>query len=169
MALSPLEDISAKIGDLNAEDRVFRTANGYVVKVKHRLHVKTADMVAFKLTGSLCDERGKALEAPAGFHPATSPLRHWILDGEYAHLVVRMFHAPDVHPGEPYGTEEARGRSLEDLIATGRDVVVRNVEQAAIAHAEAEAVAGLGPLTPSPPNVIPPPPPAAFATEEPAP
>lgn len=151
MALVDPVEITHQLSDLNHNDRVFRTASGYVVKVKHVPHVRNADMVAFRLTGSLCNAAGKAFEAPAGFHAEGSELRHWILDGEYARIAVRMFHALDVHPGPAAHEPGARPRTIEQTLQEARVEIARSVELAALAHAEGEALEALEPSTPAPP------------------
>ena len=59
----PADNISKQLVDLAPEDQVYRTSEGYVVKVKTLLDEQQSSRSTpvFRLTGSICGNDGKAL------------------------------------------------------------------------------------------------------------
>lgn len=113
-----IEDVSARFAGLKPSDRVFRSASGYLVKVRTlRGAGEDATALHFRLTGALCGDDGKAL--PHG-------------DGYF----IGAPHALTIH------AESTVDLAAEILAA--RELIVRRMETAALHHAAAQALEGVG-------------------------
>ena len=118
---APVTDLTPETPDLNPNDRVYRSANGYVVKVKV-VNVPTGDpaRLNFVVSGSWCDEEtAKALPHAGG------PKDRFILSRELA-------------PHSDTPTDDLAG-----LIEEARQDMVRRVEQAAANEFARRALTGV--------------------------
>lgn len=113
----PIVDITDQFEDVNAYDRIYRSENGYTVKVRVVETSPTPSNLAWTVTGSWADdETGKARVFGDG------------------HFIVEPF---DV---------TVRADTVDDLaqrIENGRRIIVGRTEAAAINYAAREALAGV--------------------------
>lgn len=118
-AEAAIEDVSERFADLNPCDRIFSSASGYLVKVKtHRVRRdEDPSSLHFRLQGALCGDDGKAQ----------------FLNGV---PFVGAPHAFTVHPNSAVDPAAA--------LAAERALIVRRMEQAALHHAAAQALQGVG-------------------------
>lgn len=113
-----IEDITDRFADLNAHDRVYRSASGYTVKVKAvRRETGSPDRICIVVSGALCDD-------------ATAKARRH--DG--GHFVC---------PGHEVSVQSDSPADLAALVEAARLQAVARVELAAIHQAQAEAIKGV--------------------------
>lgn len=133
-------DVTDQLADLNPEDRVYRTADGFFVKVKtlHDEAFSGHGRETFRLSGSICGPDGKALRRPDG-----SPV---VLD-------MQRMHQHLAHSAQPVeaGLDQARGLCIAETVQAERNAqVLRGTAvgvaslQAFNARKKAEAAAGAG-------------------------